>query len=55
MKNVWSFFTKQPHNKINFKIMTKDWVYFKICPLDIYIQLKIKILNRNDSEFFFVS
>ena len=27
MKNVWPFFTKQPHNKINFKIMTKDWVY----------------------------
>lgn len=34
--------------------MTKDWAYFKICPLDIYIQLKIKILNRNDSEFFCV-
>ena len=25
-EKVWSFFTKQPHNKINFKIMTKDWV-----------------------------
>ena len=44
MKNVWPFFTKQPHNKINFKIMTKDWV----------TQLKIKILNRDDSEFFYV-
>ena len=43
-EKVWSFFTKQPHNKINFKIMTKDWV----------TQLKIKILNRDDSEFFYV-
>ena len=32
--------------------MTKDWTYLHICPLDIYIQLKIKILNRNNSEFF---